>query len=270
MSNVCFGSIFPSDSATLTASSENENLPATALQDVRPGVKWQSAGGAKTNVVLTFAAASAMTFHAVALVEHNLTKHATVKVEADGDPLFGSIEMTQQIESNLIWHTRKDGTEIVIPRLYWFFDAPQSYANVRFTLSDAGNANNCLEAGRLVLFQTLIPEVNVTDNVRKQTIDPSIRTRPDNQFPRVKTRKKYDIYEVDFGAPHVDRDQVNEWSALIDQIGLGSAVIFALDPENHPVRETVYGVLEGVGSQQHVFSDQWEISGIRIREVRGA
>ena len=156
----------------------------------------------------------------------------------------------------------------MIPRLAYWWESAQDYRYWRVKITDAANPDTYLEIGRLVLFKYTEPTVNVTNSVRRELVDPSIIVKTAGRFPRKKARSKYWRYSVDFGAPHVSREQQDEWLALINEIGLGEGVVFGLDPTDYPTEDTIYGTLNALGSFQHVFLGQSEINGIEIIEAR--
>ena len=265
--NVRFGYIFPSDDATLTASSEKTNMPGTNLQLARPGKVWQSVDTELSNITIDFDMGAAKEISGFFLGEHNLTADATVNIQADDASNFSSLDVDESIPVSTL--TKQDGTTEVVPRLAFFWAAVQNYRYWRLKITDAANPDTYLEAGILKLFEYTEPAINIIDNVRRTPTDPSVNRKTAGRFPRRKIRPWFWTYSVQFGGElPVSRAQQDEWLAMISEVGNGAGVVFGLDPENHPTDDTIYGTMDAMGEFQHDFLDQSQITGIRIVEAR--
>jgi hypothetical protein len=160
-----------SDAATLTASSQVGTLPVANLQDIQPTRKWRAMGGtASIDIVL----ASALACDSVAVVAHNFTSAATMRIR--GAATAEDVEDSPTVDTGevSVWlgGSPPDVTHwpafIALHR--WENETALRYWRV--DLSDELNEDTWIEAGRLVLGRAWQPSINFDIGGEPLAFDP--------------------------------------------------------------------------------------------------
>lgn len=123
---------------SITASSANATYPASNLKLLPITKVWRSANAALSSVTLLFDLNAAQTVNVVALINANLTSAATVTIAA------GTTSATSDFGPQTISYVR------LYDWVRWLATS-QSYRYWKFTLTDAANGDNYLEAGYPIL-----------------------------------------------------------------------------------------------------------------------
>lgn len=148
-----------SDAATLTASAELSALPVGNLQSMQPQKVWRALA---TSAYVTVAFASPVNVNALALVGHNLSEAAVIRLRAavalenlttapDIDTGWRSAWPTSGKPLAPSWPVR-------LSLLKWSTGAAVLYARV--DIADPSAAQTYIEAGRLVIGQAWQPATN--------------------------------------------------------------------------------------------------------------
>lgn len=162
MSSVRFLYDFKFDDATITSSSEASGLPDDNAVDDFVAKKWRTT--ADTGQWIKFDLGSpAKKITMVAIFGHNLTSGATITLEAssdndwegEGDPEYSQV---------MTWNEKA---------IVEFLD--ETYQWWRITFEDGDNSDTYIEIGRICAGEYIEPTVNVSQDVQKQYIDPSVK-----------------------------------------------------------------------------------------------
>lgn len=159
MANILILSPGSSDAATLTADSEVSTLPATNLQGIQPKKKWRTTS-LTPYLDIDFGTAGCAA-NGFALIGHNLTSAATIRVR--GKATF-PVTSSPTVDTTAVsaWPATGKPSDTYWPQyLSWL-----SWVNVtalrywRIDISDSGNTDGYLQAGRLMLGPYWQPTTN--------------------------------------------------------------------------------------------------------------
>jgi hypothetical protein len=157
--NVLLLSPTDSDDATLVASSQVPTLPVANLQTVQPQKKWRSTA---TDDYVLVTAAAPLAWSALALVGHNLTSAATLRVR--GADSLDALTTAPAIDTGAVSAWPSTGKPNARSWPNWL--SLVTWANTatlrfwRLDISDPANADGYLEAGRLVIGAPWQPTYN--------------------------------------------------------------------------------------------------------------
>ena len=125
------------DDFTLTASTEAANFPATKLQDMRLSSQWRTTQITAEAIVIDAGTGNTITATAAAIVSHNLTNGATIKIQGNATDSWGS----PTLDETFTWDA-----DLMVE----FFNSA-AFRFWRFSFADAGNTESFLRVGRIFL-----------------------------------------------------------------------------------------------------------------------
>jgi len=221
MSSVRFLYTFKFDDATITSSGEESGLPDDNAVDDFVAKKWRTT--ADTGQWIKFDLGPAKKITMLAIFGHNLTSGATVTLEAHtsdawDDPLYSQ---------ELTWNEKA---------IVEFLD--QTYQWWRITLEDGSNPDTYIEIGRICAGEYIEPTVNVSQDVQKQYIDPSVKQESAGRQGYAIEKDVYRVFDVMFTG--IDRTQQNQLIVMFKVVKNIYMLVFALDPDNYPEEDTIY------------------------------
>ena len=221
MSNARFLYTFKFDDAVITSSSEVSGLPDDNAVHDFVARKWRTTGD--TGQWIKFDQGSAKKITMAALFGHNLTSGATVTIQANSEDSWEAPSYSQA----MTWNEKA---------IVKFID--ETYQWWRITFEDGSNPDEYIEIGRICAGEYIEPDVNVSENVSKQLIDPSVKEGNQGKQGNVITRPKYRAFSVEFTG--IARAQQDQLSAMFEAVGNTGPLVFALDPDNYPEEDTIY------------------------------
>lgn len=244
----------PLQGATITASSETTDRPATYLASPYRWKKWRSA----TDVVdqwVKFDLGSAQSLQAFLLADW--TAHAGGKIwaQANATDAWGAPTVNELFTLPASNVTRVIGV---------WLPAAQSLRWVRFLFENTGAANAYVDLGVAFAGAYFEPSVNLTDDFSLTRTDPSVITAtPDGQESAVEYGKFFDVAAVYEDVAAADKASFLD---LFDTVGVSRALFFAVDPDDADL--TFYGRFLRIPDLQHrLLLTQWDLK-IDFREVR--
>lgn len=141
----------------LNASSEATNYPVENVQNEWPTFAWRSTGDADEWVTVNLFYAYAV--KALVIKGHNFSAGASVRIQADDDPAYGSL-----------------GVDVILPitseTITQFWTTPQTYQYWRIKIADAANTDGYVKIGRIYIGQYFSPTYDVS-SYAMQIADPS-------------------------------------------------------------------------------------------------
>jgi len=221
MSSVRFLYTFKFDDATITSSSEASGLPDDNAVDDFVAKKWRTT--ADTGQWIKFDLGSAKKITMAAIFGHNLTSGATITLEANASDSWGEPSYSQA----LTWNEKA---------IVEFLD--QTYQWWRITFEDGSNPDTYLEIGRICAGEYIEPTVNVSQDVQKQYIDPSVKQESAGRQGYAIEKEVYRVFDVMFTG--IDRTQQDQLIAMFKAVKNIYMLVFALDPNNYPEEDTIY------------------------------
>lgn len=199
------------DSATITASSEVASLPAANVAQAWRSKPWRSTGDSSEWIKFDFGSAQAV--RAFALVGHNFTSGATVKIQANATDVWTS----PSIDVTLTYHA---------DNLVYLWSSDQSYRYWRISIEDGSNPDGYVEIGRVFLGPTTIPERNFI-RWGKERIDPTTITRSYDGAESFDERTAYDRLTFEF-----ERVLPAAFDTLAAAVGLKTYFFIIADYDN--------------------------------------
>lgn len=173
------------DATTITPSTEVPTMPASNLRLQERGAFWRTTDHTSESIILDFT--TAKTFKYLALVDHNLTDAATIRIQGNATDSWGSSSYDETFHVDVDSATLT-GYTVPVGKI----DAPlgfflngdgtnyPSYRYVKITFADSGSPGNpdgYIQIGVLWLSDYLESERNYVYGAQDFFIDPSTVTQ---------------------------------------------------------------------------------------------
>lgn len=177
----------------------------------------------------------------IAILGHNLTRSATIEVQASNSPLFSSYPLNFFIETNRT------------ANVYWVAPtAPTvSYRYWRFAIRDQTNTNPNLQIGSIVFGSSILMVANdITDSVRRSTKHFSDKVQTEG-FTNVSNDRaiKYGL-GVEFRSIAYDGTDYTNLRRIFDTARTSLKCLWIPTPE-YAERFAVFGKLAAIPEEQH-------------------
>jgi hypothetical protein len=248
------------DAAALTGGSWTEGLPAANLADRQPSKVARTVGldPSQTTVTLDFGTSVPVRF--IALVRHNLTQSGLWRLRLGDDASFVTVLYdTGPIEvwpapipfgvgswGEFLWGGKLDAAEAAT----YGAQAVHTLATavraryLRIDLTDVGNTDGYLQAGRLVAGPAWQPSVNFQYGWTIEQVDESEIRRSRGGQAYVNAKPKY--RRLAFTIDHLGKDEIFGHAYELERLkGKGGDLMVIADPDDatHAHRHTIYGAL---------------------------
>lgn len=203
---------------------------------------WRSQTGTITNVKLECDTGlpQGVFLDTLALLNHNLTTSATVLLEGDDDPLFGSPGFTQTLEITI------DNTYYIAP------DLPLSgYRYWRFTISDPTNADNYLQIGTILFGEAIIMVGESFSNpvrLKKKHFSDKVYTEGFTNVSNDRTFKK--SISLSFQNITISGGNYANLSGLFETARTNLKCLWIPTPK-YPIRYATFGKLSDLPDEEH-------------------
>lgn len=264
------------DAATITASSEA--LPATRVQDPRPGRVWRATGYTSESLNFDMGASTNMTHGAVG--NHNLNVLGTIRCEVSDVSDFSAKLYDSTVEA---WPPvsgfGSDGfglslggypilTTFADYRPFNFFDfgGTLTARYVRYTFTSAASSGN-IQVGRVFVGLGYQPEINFAYGWSSEWADPSELVETEASFFIIR-RQKYRVLRVSLD--HIP--QTEALSALDDLkriVGKSRDIWVVLFPSSDrptQYRTSIYGIPIENGPTSNPYFQRFATS-VAVREL---
>jgi hypothetical protein len=146
------------DDATLDASTEATDYPVENVRNEWPTFAWRATGKANEWISANLGTTSPGV-QALVIKGHNFSTGASIRIQADDDPAYGSLDMELILP-------------IVAETMTCFWSTPQNFRYWRITIADAGNTDTYVKVGRIFLGSYFAPAYDVS-SYSMQITDPS-------------------------------------------------------------------------------------------------
>jgi hypothetical protein len=203
---------------------------------------WRSNPGGSKIVALTCntQVSQGVFVDTIAILGHNLTRSATIEVQASNDPTF-AVYKSFFIETNRT------------ANIYWVAPtAPtSSYTYWRFYIADTTNTNPYLQIGSIVFGSSILMVANdITDSVRRSTKHFSDKVQTEG-FTNVANDRaiKYGL-GVEFRSIAYDGTDYTNLRRIFDTARTSLKCLWIPTPE-YPERFAVFGKLSAIPEEQH-------------------
>lgn len=275
MANVIILSPRLSDGATMVASSQVASLPVSNLQNMQPKRKWRTDGATSPYVEADFRATGCAA-NGLALIGHNLTASATIRVRGKATYPVTSAPTVDTGAVSAWPATGKPGDESWPHFLSWLSWANASALRYwRIDIADGSNPAGYIEAGRLMLGSYWQPSRNFDLGgvpLGFDQRDIQMLTEYGGTFTDRRTMSAPRVFQVAISA--ADRDEVMAGVADLMRLrGTWGDVACLLDPAatTHFHRHSMQGVF--MQAQRHQMTQLFTASGeawsveLNLREV---
>lgn len=243
----CYVHLVPT--ATITASSEVANRPASFLKSLARWKKWRSSTSTgDQSVVFDFVVTR--TIRAIVLVDWKAHGGGTIKAETwNGSSyvLFANFTLPtfNPTRAIAVWNTTGVST-----------------SRVRIYFTNAGPSNDYVELGAVFAGDYYQPTYNLIDGFQVEPVDPSEeRASVDGQV-ETQQRTKYHVIRGTFETEPAD--QFIEFRRVFETIGRHTPFVLAVNPDDPD--EIFYAKLQQLPAK-HDFGQYWTLQ-LAAREER--
>ena len=235
---------------TLTPSSENPNYPIGNLQDSRLSRHFRFTGDTAENIVISNGGVSKISASYVAVLGHNLTAAAVVKIEGNDLDAWGAPAFT----ATITWSADimlKDFTEAEY--FYW-----------RFTFVDAANPNTYIKVGLLYLGTYYQVLQGFEKNFNNQLVNTDISHFSDSGQSYSRKGINFRVYKFSF--TWWEDAVKRQVETIVKSVGKSDPFIALLDELNFVAMPALYCKIEAEPEYNNIIAYIWQ-SGITLREV---
>lgn len=252
------------DDVSLTVTSEESEYPKEYLQVSRPSWRWRSTSAAEQEI--TWDNGEELGADMFAIVNSNLTADSELHLELATDAGYSTLVLDETFDGQLPYYGLGEGPlglialggytypNRYIPILYHIFAAGTvAYRYGRLTITDAGNADGYVEAGRIIVSHSWQPTINhnwnATHDIEKDSqieFTPAGGAMADPAIGRK-------VVEVSFS--WLDNTEDDELAQIIEAYGRNGNVLLTCYPGEGAALErnfTVYGPLIAWGRSQRL------------------
>lgn len=202
---------------------------------------WRSNGSKVVSLTCDTEVTQGVFVDTIAILGHNLTRSATVEVQASNSPTFAVYDqffMTVNRTANMYYVAPKAPT--------------QSYRYWRFAINDTTNTAPYLQIGTIVFGNSILMVANdITDTVRRSTRHFSDKVQTEG-FTNVSNDRsiKYGL-GVEFRSISYDGADYTNLRRIFDTARTSLKCLWIPTPE-YPERFAVFGKLSAIPEEQHV------------------
>lgn len=237
------------DDATLTASTENPQYTVDNIQDPHLSSKFRFTAKTSESIVVDYG--TAVECDSIAILGHNLTASATLKIQGNSSDSWTSPPLDETITAST-------------DEIAHFFTAG-TYRYWRFTFSDTANTSSYIELGRLFLYSATTISRVFTNSFVENHVDTSRRYYSiSGQVYGVKGIT-YRVYQLDFS--YWSTDMVNTVLQIKEDTRGITPIVVVLDEDNMTKIKPIYCVIENDVNTTHVW-DFYYSSQLILREVK--
>ena len=237
------------DDYTLTPSSEDGSYPVENIQDTRLSRVFRT-DSEVSDVTIDIDLGSAQGITCCAILAHNITSGATIKIQADDNAGFSSpAELSLTHAAGIIVH---------------FFSSTPSYRYWRFYIDDDSNSDGYIELGRLFLGTYLTIDNSCLRELPEEALDTSV---VDYSLTGQAYGDEGDIfrrYALQF--PYWSSSMLSSIKTFVEAVKKYEPFILVIDEDNTDKILPCYCVKEEDSMYTHIFDYAWEGS-MTFREV---
>ena len=224
--------------STVTASSSSgSSRAATNVLHDSPGKSWRTASGDISAQWVKFDTLSATAVTCVGVFAHNLTAGATVSVQGNASDSWAS----PSFNSLMTIATDADGSPLPYTVLYI---ASQSYRYWRLFISDPLNSASRIVIGRVCLGTYYEVSRNLSVGSRISFADPSEFVRVPGAVQNVNDLGESSRYrQARTQFKFTSKTEWEKWQAIFRKIGNSRPCVIGLDPDNDPIKKSMYAYM---------------------------
>jgi hypothetical protein len=237
------------DDATLTTSTENPQYTVDNVQDPHLSTKFRFTS--KTSQYIVVDLASATECDSVAILGHNLTATATLKIQANSSDSWASPPVDETITAS-------------VDEIAHFFTAA-TYRYWRFTFTDTSNTNSYIELGRLFLSKSTTVSKSFTNKFQENNVNTSKQYySTSGQIYGVKGIT-YRVYQLDFRL--WTTSMINTIKQIKEDTSGITPIVAVLDESDMTSLKPLYCIIENDINGTHVWNYNYSTQ-MTLREVK--
>lgn len=252
------------DAATLSAGSQLGSMPVGNLQKIQPLDRWRTDDLANAYLIADLGAAE--TINLIALLYHNLSSAATWRVRAAASETDLTAAPAYDSGSVNAWHNDWPADQSPLHSRIWLGASTETYQWWRVDISDSGNPDTYVEAGRLLIDNAWqLPQLkNIEYGWGMTFVDPSEHSRSRGGQDYSNKLNKY--RRLDCSLNFLDEDEMyDNYYEIQRKRGASQDVFVMRDPAagKHLLRQSLYGKMKSL-SQQTISHQQHRIFRARL------
>lgn len=239
------------DSGTITANSEASNYPVSNIVHIHLSRQWRSTGDTSEWIKIDAGAGNTITADSVAILQHNISSGATVKIQANATDVWTapSIDETITYNSGIIFK---------------FFTNTTGYRYWRLLVEDPSNPDGYIEIGRLFLctyyqveksFQKAFTEEKTNTDQLSYSLSGQLYADIGIEFKR---------YALTF--PYWNNTAKQAIETMVTMIGKHKPLVLFLDENNTDKLLPVYCHIESDIKYSHIHNYIWQ-GAVTFQEV---
>jgi hypothetical protein len=239
------------DNYTLTPSTAAANFPATNLQDLRLSSQWRTTQILAQSIVIDAGVGNTITAAAAAIVSHNLTAGATIRIQGNAADAWAMPTLNEAFA----W----DADLMVV------FFTSAAFRFWRFYFDDAANPDGYIRIGRLFLGTYLQIDNEPARNFNEEHLD-STRTQ---YSPTGQAYSDEGIlirqYALIFG--FLSQTEKDNFQAMFASIKRAKSLILLIDENQTTELPELYCKLDNHAGYQAVSAWKYSLS-VTFREIK--
>jgi len=240
------------DKYTPTVSSEQGNFPAENVQDTQLIMTWRTNSLTGQYLKIDAGEGKTITATCAAIVAHNLTSSATIKIQANATDSWGG---TPSVDESFSYDAA------IMVRFF----TSAAYRFWRFYFDDATNPDAYIEIGRLVLCVYYQLDEFPSGDLKDRPVDTSVASFSISEQMYSDIGIQYQVYEIDLGILE-DATRANLKTAVA-VVGKHKPLVVLLDENNTAKLPALYCAIETELEFDHVGGWGWKGGMLRFREV---
>lgn len=240
------------DGGTLTHSSQDPGFPSTNVRHRWHTRHWRSSDGSLVDQWLKWDFGADKDIKAFFLRDNNFQTGATVRIQGHGSDLWTgpSYNALLTVDNKIMPH---------------FPLSTQSFRWWRLFISDAGNPDNHLKAGRVFLGEYVEPNKNFDRKYKVKFIDPSVLSLSEGgQISSIK-REKFKAWGYVFS--EVSKTTMQKFESMFDSKGLSGNLFVTQDADDAQNSSYYIGFAKDL-DWEHQLMDKYYNVKIAVMELR--
>ncbi len=284
MANVTLAYRNQADAGTYSGGSWAAGLPLTNFQDQQPTKKARSSDAAAASTKFDIDLGSAKVVALVALIHHNMSQAAQWRVRVSDDAAFatsisdsGTVDVWPDAEAfgvlqwgEFNWNGKLDATEAADfgPIAFYYIPATAFGRYIRVEITDTGNADGYVEAGRVFAGPVFQPAKNLAYGWNITFIDNSVKSISRGGQTYVDVLQKRRRLEIPLHSL-TENEAFAQANNMARLQGLSGDILASIDLEDttHFIRQSVYGLLAEINPISQTGPETFE-QNIVIEELR--
>jgi hypothetical protein len=265
MANIHILTGIQSDAGELETFIEGEffesDYPLSNLQVTQPGKVARTIDDAEATTNFVLDADGSQTWQMFALINHNISTGATVRIRVANNIGFSPSVMDETItidNSSVSWGSLPwgafpwDGVEDEFPggfTAFYLHDTPVSGGRVLIEVSDTNNPDGYVQIGRFLAGVPFTPTNNLQYGFSIGVVDDSKTERTIGGSVFVQEKPKRRRFNIELG--FLTQAEAFEAHEILHQLGRGKGVLAVIDPEDESgdlMRRMLYGTLTDLGT----------------------